>query len=435
MSPILKHMVNLRAWGNYQKIKSHLHFIKSQILPSSLKNKEYIPYGNGRSYGDCALYENSLQTIKLNTMISFDSEKGILQCESGMLLSEILTKIIPKKWFLPVTPGTKYITIGGAIAADVHGKNHHKNGCFSDHIISLKLGLPNGEIRICSKTENYELFKATCGGMGLTGVIFEATLQLIPIESSWIDQQTIQTKNLKGTFDAFEKYRDTTYNVAWIDTLTKNAEMGKGLLFVGEHAKDNNFTFSFRQKISIPKWFPSFLLNPFSIRIYNKYYYRKFTKNVEKIPLNTFFYPLDAIGNWNRIYGSKGFLQYQMVIPKAKGYDGLIEILQMVNQSKHTSYLTVLKLLGEGNKNYLSFPIEGYTITMDFKVRKGLLDFLDQLDEIVIKYGGRGYLAKDARMSKTFFEAGYPELGNFKTIRKQYNLEQLQSIQSKRLGL
>ncbi|WP_299441829.1 FAD-binding oxidoreductase [uncultured Aquimarina sp.] len=435
MSTILKHIKNIGSWGNYHKIKSQLHFMKSGTLPASVKDKEYISHGNGRSYGDCALHENSLMTIQSNKILSFDIQKGILQCESGALLSDIIVEILPDKWFLPVTPGTKYITVGGAIAADVHGKNHHKNGCFSHHVISLKLALPEGDILNCSKNENAELFRATCGGMGLTGVILEATIQLLPIKSAFIDQYTIQTNNLKETFRAFEENQEASYTVAWIDALAKKANTGKGLLLVGEHAKDNNFEFSFRKKINVPTWFPSFLLNPWSIAVYNKYYYRSYTKTSEKVSLDSFFYPLDAVDNWNRIYGSKGFLQYQVVIPKKNAYQGIMELLDAVVKSNHVSYLTVLKLLGKENENYLSFPLEGYTIAMDFKIKKGVFDFLNQLDKIVVGYEGRGYLAKDARMSKAFFETGYPKLVAFKNIRKQYKLERLQSLQSKRLGL
>lgn len=435
MSIIVKHMIRLKSWGNYKKVLSQLHFIKSGKISPTLGSKKYIPYGNGRSYGDCALQTNSLQTTKSDKIISFDQEKGILRCESGVLLTDILEKVLPQKWFLPVTPGTRYITAGGAIAADVHGKNHHSKGCFGQHIISLKLLLPNGDVMNCSKTEHTEMFNATCGGMGLTGVILEAMIQLIPIKSTFIHQKTIRAKNLKETFEAFKRYQDVTYSVAWIDASAKGSEIGKGLLFTGEHCEDNDFSFSFLQKKYIPRWFPSFLLNPISIKLYNKYYYSKFSKTIEKVPLQTFFYPLDSIKHWNRIYGAKGFLQYQVVLPKEKSYDGIKAILQEVIQGRHTSYLTVLKLLGKENENYLSFPREGYTISMDFKIKKGVFEFLNQLDTIVLQYGGRGYLAKDARMSTAFFETGYPKLQRFKNIREQYNLEQLQSLQSKRLGL
>lgn len=435
MSKIKSNTSILSSWGNYQKIKSRLHFISSKNIPISLKGKDYIVFANGRSYGDCALNDNTLLTNKLNSILSFDIQNGIIQCQSGVLLADIIKKIVPKKWFLPVTPGTKYITIGGAVAADVHGKNHHMAGCFSNFVISLQLALPDGFILTCSKIENPALFRATCGGMGLTGIIVAVTFQLIPIKSTLIEQKTIATTNLKDTFEIFEEHKGATYLVTWIDGLSKKKNLGKGLSFVGEHAKDDYLDITFPEKINIPKLFPSFILNPISIKIYNLYYYKKQKNKSGKVALNEFFYPLDSISNWNRIYGKKGFVQYQVVIPKVNGYQGILRVLQEVEKSQHVSYLIILKLLGKGNDNLLSFPLEGYTIAMDFKVKKGLWSFLDSLDSVVSEYNGRAYLAKDGRMSKMFFEKGYPELDSFKKVRKQYNLERLQSLQSKRLGL
>ncbi|MHA7058296.1 FAD-binding oxidoreductase [Aquimarina sp. M1] len=435
MNPLNKTFVNLSAWGRYQKIKSKLHFITSDKIPVTVHDKKFISFGNGRSYGDCALQKDSLQTNGLNKIISLEKKKGLICCESGVLLSEIIERIVPHGWFLPVTPGTKYITLGGAIAADIHGKNHHKKGCFSQHILYFKLLLPNENVVTCSKIENVELFKATCGGMGLTGVILEVSMQLMKIQSAFIKKITIKTNNLEETFFAFDKNKDSSYAVAWIDALAEKDKLGKGLLFLGEHANDNNLKIHKKNRIKIPKWFPSYMLNKWSIRIYNKYYYYKHKKICRKVALYSFFYPLDTIANWNRIYGSKGFIQYQVVIPKLGAYSGIKELLELVSISNHTSYLTVLKLLGKENENYLSFPLEGYTVTMDFKIKKGLYALLDCLDAIVTKYNGRAYLAKDVRMSQTFFEKGYPKLAKLKSVRELYKLQQLQSLQSKRLSL
>lgn len=425
----------LNSWGNYLKIKSRTHVMINNELPVSLKNKKYIVFGNGRSYGDCALNENTLHVNELNKLLSFDEQKGVLYCQSGVLLSDIIKKIVPKKWFLPVTPGTKFITIGGAVAADVHGKNHHKSGCFTEYVTSLHLLLPDGRLITCSKTENETLFKATCGGMGLTGVIVAVTLQLKKIQSSSIEQKTIATMNLRDTFEVFEKYENATYLVTWIDSLSKGKYLGKGISFIGEHANDNQFDIRLPKRIKIPKIFPSFILNPKTIKIYNKRYFSKNRGFSGKIPLDQFFYPLDSIKNWNRIYGKNGFVQYQIVIPKKEGYQGILTILEKIEESKHVSYLTILKLLGKENENYLSFPLEGYTLAMDFKVKKGLWTFLDDLDDIVSVYNGRAYLAKDGRMNKDFFESGYPKLTAFKKVRKEFGLECLESLQSKRLGL
>lgn len=425
----------LSSWGNYQKIKSQLHSITDKNIPVSLKGNDYIVYANGRSYGDCALNTNTVLTNKLNSILSFDKNKGVIHCQSGVLLADIIQEVIPQKWFFPVTPGTKYITIGGAVAADVHGKNHHKSGCFSEFIIELKIVMPDGKIVVCNKDENESLFRATCGGMGLTGVIIEVIFQLKAISSTSIEQKTVATKNLENTFKAFEKYKKNTYLVAWIDGLATGKHVGKGLIYIGDDANDNEFDISSKKRIKIPKWFPSFLLNPLSIQIYNWYYYNIHKNTTGKVTIDDFFYPLDGLANWNRIYGKKGFVQYQIVIPKKLSYEGISKILKTVNNSKHTSYLTILKLMGKENENYLSFPLEGYTIAMDFKVKKGLWSFLNHLDSVILEYNGRAYLAKDGRMTKGVFEKGYLELEAFKMIRKQYSLEKLQSLQSKRLGL
>ncbi len=425
----------LSSWGNYFRIKAVSYWLTSLKIPDALTKIAYIPYGNGRSYGDCALNSTILHTTKFNQIISFDNKLGIIQCQAGILLADILEEIIPHKWFLPVTPGTKFITLGGAVAADVHGKNHHKEGCFSTYILNLELLLPSGEILQCSPQKNAALFRATCGGMGLTGVIISVTFKLKAIQSTLISQKTVLSNNLEATFAAFEKHSAATYTVAWIDGLTSKKQLGKSVLFIGEHDSQGNFNYSSKQSLNIPRYFPTFVLNPLSIKLYNFFYFKRQNKGIQKVPLNTFFYPLDAIKNWNRIYGKKGFIQYQVIIPKVNAYDGIYELLYKIQQSNHTPYLIVLKLMGKENDNYLSFPLEGYTIAIDFKMDKNLFSFLNQLDQITLSHNGRAYLAKDARMSQPFFEKGYSRLKLFKDIRTLHHLENLQSLQSKRLGI
>jgi len=432
--------MNLNSWGNYPPIKNTVfdYTDENELLSILQKPYEIIPHGNGRSYGDSALNTNIIHTIKHNYFLSFNKENGVLHCESGVLLSEILETFVPKGWFLSVTPGTKFITVGGAISSDVHGKNHHIAGSFSETVLSFRLALPNGEIVECSQHNNQEFFKAACGGMGLIGVIIDAKIKLQPIKSSSINQITIKTQNLKDTFEAFEKYKNYTYSVAWIDCMAKGDKIGKCLLMVGEHADDGNLAYKNEKKLSIPFNLPSLTLNQFSVKMFNMLYYGKVKTGIskQKMSIDSFFYPLDAIKHWNRIYGKNGLTQYQFVLPKEKSYEGLQKILGKIANSGKGSFLAVLKLFGKGNDNYLSFPTEGYTLALDFKIEPNIFQLFNELDKIVLEYGGRFYLAKDSRINKETFEVGYPQIETFRAIRKTHKFnETLQSLQSKRLEI
>lgn len=432
--------MSLNSWGMYPKINNESGALKDEnsLRDKLLESKEYIPFGNGRSYGDSALNTDIMNCKPYNYFLGFDEENGILHAQSGVLLSEILTSFVPKGWFLKVTPGTKLITIGGAIASDIHGKNHHVEGCFSSCVKEFRIMLANGEIQTCSLNENKELFYATCGGMGLTGVILDAKISLKKINSKYINQTTIKTKNLKETFEAFEKYAHLPYSVAWIDCLAKGDDIGKCLLMVGDFADDGKLNYKEKKKLNIPFNFPSFALNSLSVKAFNWLYYKKAPNGVskQKVDLDTFFYPLDAINNWNRIYGKGGFTQYQFILPKEVSFNGLQEILSKISQSGKGSFLAVLKLYGKANENYLSFPIEGYSLALDFKIEKGLFELLDSLDEIVVKLGGRIYLTKDVRVSKETFEKGYPNIEKFRTFRKENGMDKkFSSLQSKRVEI
>lgn len=432
--------MSLMSWGLYPKTKnSAFKFHKNETLKQIISNhNELIAYGNGRSYGDSALSKNIVQTRPYNYFLNFDVLNGLLYVQSGVLLSEILDICVPQGWFLKITPGTKLITVGGAIASDVHGKNHHLEGCFSECVRNFRLMLPNGTIVQCSKQDNVELFQATCGGMGLTGVILDAQITLKKINSTTIDQKTIKTKNLKETFALFEKYQDQPYSVAWIDCLAKGPHVGKSILKIGQFCNDGNLNYHSKKKINIPFTVPSVTLNTLSIQAFNWFYYQKTRKKIskKKVAIDTFFYPLDAIEHWNRIYGKNGFTQYQFILPLKTSFDGLTEILREISNSGRGSFLAVLKLYGETNMNYLSFPMKGYSLALDFKIEKGLFELLDQLDKIVLKYNGRLYLAKDVRGNKETFEKGYPHINKFRALRKKYNmLEKFNSLQSRRVGI
>ncbi|MEI7486931.1 MAG: FAD-binding oxidoreductase [Chryseobacterium sp.] len=397
-------------WGNFpiveKEMKSEDSFKK--IKDFVINHNEVIARGNGRCYGDASLGEHIFSTKKLNKFISFDRLNGILECESGVLLSEVLEISVPQGYFLYVTPGTKFISVGGAIASDVHGKNHHTEGCFSEYVIEFKLMTENGDIITCSREENIEKFWATIGGMGLTGIILTAKFKLKNIESAYIRQESIKAENLDEIFTLFEESESWTYTVAWIDCLQKGKNIGRSILMRGEHAFQhelpqnlNKNPLRLKKKLqpTVPFYFPNFALNSLTVKIFNLLYYKKQSKKEVKnfIDYETFFYPLDAVNEWNKIYGKSGFIQYQMVIPKETGKEGMKKILETIANSGNGSFLAVLKLFGKNNPEaYNSFPFEGYTLALDFKVNSKLKKLVEQLDSIVQEFGGRIYLTKDS---------------------------------------
>ena len=397
-------------WGNFPVVEKEMKSEDSlqKIKDFVLSHKEVIARGNGRCYGDASLGENIFSTKRLNKFIGFDKIEGVLECEAGVLLSDILEISVPQGYFLNVTPGTKFVSVGGAIASDVHGKNHHSEGCFSEYVLEFKLMKENAEVITCSREENTEDFWATVGGMGLTGIILSAKIKLKNIETAYIRQESIKADNLDEIFQLFEESEGWLYNVAWIDCLQKGENIGRSILMRGYHAlreelppKLHKNPLKNPRKImpTTPFYFPSWVLNSFTIKIFNWLYYNKQTKkSVEGfVHYEPFFYPLDVINEWNKIYGKKGFIQYQMVIPKEKGKEGMRKILETIADSGNGSFLAVLKLFGKNNpKAYNSFPMEGYTLALDFKVNNKLKYLVEELDKIVEEFGGRIYLTKDS---------------------------------------
>lgn len=428
----------IKGWGNYPAIPADVIYHERPKFETINEIDTGIAFGLGRSYGDSALANNIYSTQLLKRFLNFDNKTGILACESGVSIAEILSVFANRGWFLPVTTGTKFVTIGGAIASDVHGKNHHVTGCISEFVTEIKLLGADGKVYRCSENSNKELFFATCGGMGLTGIILEAAIRLIKINSTNISVSTFKAANLKETFDLFEENKNSPYTVAWIDCLSKGERLGRSLLMAGSFMDDRIFNYSDGFKIEVPKLFPSFALNKLSVSVFNSLYYNRILKKKQHDvqSINKFFYPLDAIKNWNRIYGKKGFLQYQFVLPYESSYEGLKIILSEISKSGMGSFLSVLKLMGPENNNYLSFPMEGYTLALDFKIVNGIFEFLDYLDEIVVDHGGRIYLTKDARMSREIMEKSYPLLDKFRLFRENNSMKNVfESEQSKRLGL
>ncbi|UPK66909.1 FAD-binding oxidoreductase [Chitinophaga filiformis] len=437
----------LANWGNYPVISCDESSFsqEEQVQDFISTHSSVIARGNGRCYGDASLAQHSVSTLKYDKVLAFDTTKGIFECQSGITLDQILDIIVPQGWFLPVTPGTKFITVGGAVASDVHGKNHHVDGSFSGHIIDMDVITGNKETITCSPADHSDLFWATCGGMGLTGIITRVKFGLKKIDTAYIRQKQIKARNLEDLIRLFEEYKDYTYSMAWIDCLQKGDSFGRGILIVGEHARPEELNEQQRKaplqlpakrKLSLPFNLPSFALNTLTVKAFNWLYYLKNTKREinNVIPYEPFFYPLDAILHWNRGYGKAGFVQYQFVLPLEKK-EGLIAILQRISDAGLGSFLAVLKVFGRQD-SLISFPMEGYTLALDFPVRKGLFEFLDKLDEIVLQYGGRLYLSKDARMKQEVFWQSYPNAQKFADIIKTYNGAKLfRSVQSDRLLL
>ncbi len=377
-----------------------------------------LPYAYGRSYGDSCLNEGGilLDVSHLNRFISFDEEKGLLRCEAGVALADILDIMVPRGWFVPVSPGTKFVSVGGAIANDVHGKNHHWAGTFGCHVTRFELLRSDGQRLTCSPEEHSDLFRATIGGLGLTGIILWAEFRLKPIVNPFIDMKRVRFSSLDEFFAiSAEADREYECTVSWVDILIGGKELCRGIFMCGNHDRCRPRTAQPARKklaLAVPFDFPSFVLNPLTVKAFNELYYRvqRSKQSHHVVHYEPFFYPLDAIHNWNRMYGRRGFLQYQFVVPFAHAYDAMREILGRIRRSGEGSFLTVLKKFGDiQSPGLLSFPRPGLTLALDFAYRgPGTLQLLDDLDQIVRESGGAVYPAKDARMSAESFQAFFP---------------------------
>ncbi|MEM7360305.1 MAG: FAD-binding oxidoreductase [Pseudomonadota bacterium] len=428
------------GWGNNPRIQSRVFDLqdRKQLAGHIDSTDSLIAYGNGRSYGDSALWEDLVDTKRHKFFLAFDEEKGSLTVQAGCMLSDILQVFVPRGWFLKVSPGTKLITVGGAIASDVHGKNHHIEGCFSECVEELTLMQEQGKTVVCSRDQDPDLFRATCGGQGLTGIILEAKITLKRIESSSLSVCTYKTDSLQETFKIFEQQAQADYSVAWIDCLASGTALGRAHVSTGEFKTDQNLSYAPRRRLSLPFFLPRFVLNSLTVKVFNVLYYHRQLRTVKKssASLDSFFYPLDSIAHWNRAYGKQGFVQYQVIFPLQHSYVGLQQVLGKIATAKKGSFLAVLKLHGEENDNYLSFPLKGYSLALDFKYEKSVFALLDDLDKVVVANGGRTYLAKDSRVSKEVFEQGYPAIKRFRALRQERNLQhKFRSLQSQRLEL
>ena len=432
----------LSGWGRYPAIACRTQVLRDtdEIGAVLAQNACLIARGNGRSYGDAALNpDKTLFMAGCDRFREFNAETGIVDCEAGMLLSDLIDVALPRGWFPPVVPGTKFVTIGGLIAADVHGKNHHRDGSFGRHVESLRLALAGGTIVNCSRSENTEIFDATLGGMGLTGVILSAKIRMRSVASAMIDETIVRAPSLDALLALFNEHHAATYSVAWIDCLAEGEQFGRGILILGEHAAKGADAGGPRkkraQRLSVPFELPLSPLNAWSIKLFNELYYRAQKPGARLSHYDDFFFPLDVVANWNRIYGRRGFIQYQCVIGGGQSEQGLRRILELVRDMRLGSFLAVLKKLGPGNR-FLSFPMEGYTVTLDFPVSSATMDGLKKLDAVLAEYRGRIYLAKDARAPRELVEQGYPDIEAFRKLRRTIDPDRrFRSALSDRLDL
>ena len=444
----------LTGWGRTSPSSARVAQVSQNDVAGLLKDPHHrgvLIRGLGRSYGDAAqnaggtvlTLEGSAEEAVL------DRSAATLTAAAGVSLHDLLKVIVPQGFFVPVTPGTRFVTVGGAVASDIHGKNHHVEGSFGNHIRRLTLMLADGTIHEIGPDQNPTLFWATVGGMGLTGVILEATFSLIPIETSLCTVNTIRCRNIDVLIDEMSHGDDDhRYSVAWADLLATGSRLGRSVLWRGDHTKlaelsskeaADALKYEPKHLATVPPVVPSFgFVNKLSSTLFNELWFRKEPrqKNGGHKSIPAYFHPLDAIGSWNRLYGDGGFLQYQFALPFGRE-DELRQIVEKIAVSKTASPLVVLKRFGDANPAPLSFPMPGWTLTVDIPTRaEGLGQLLHSLDEVVMQSGGRHYLAKDAHTTPTAIRRGYPRLDEWKQIQRSVDPGQLwQSDLARRLEL
>lgn len=412
-------MNKAKSWNNFPKVKNQEIVSLDGDFTFNDLQKNYLAYGNGRSYGDICLNEGGtlVDTKKYSKILNFNEVDGVITCESGITFDEILNFISKKNWFLPVVPGTRYITLGGAIANDIHGKNHHNAGSFGNYVNKFELLRSNNEKYICSENENSDYFYATIGGMGLTGIITWAEIKLKKINSEFLKTQTLRFNSLDEYIDLnvdLEKKWD--YTVAWFDLSLSKKDI-RGVFHSGNHLENNIEKKHRNLSVAVPFTPPISLVNNFTSSIINEAYYRINKEEKDKIQhYKPFFFPLDGIKSWNRVYGTKGFFQYQFVVPPGESKKALSKVFDAIRLSNQKPFLGVLKTFGSmPPKGLMSFPREGTTLAIDFPNKgKKTINLFDQLDEIVISHKGSIYPAKDSRMSKNVFESSFENKNNFK---------------------
>jgi len=438
---LLKHIdagapftTRLSGWGANARVDCLLtEPTATSEIAARLDRTGTIARGLGRSYGDAATNAGGrvLGMARVDHYLGFDESTGTLTCEAGMSLEQIIQDFAPRGWFPMITPGTKFVTVGGCIANDIHGKAHHAQGCFLSCVDAMTVLLASGEVVVASRSENPDLFWATFGGMGLLGVVLTATIRLRRIETTYFHQRSIRVNNLEAMMAALDEHDHTfPYSVATLDVLATGTRLGRGVLTVGDHANRdelpptlaaNPLRISGPPKLSVPFDLPEFTLNPLSIRLVNAVIQRIQASATPIGHYEGFFYPLDKIAHWNRGYGRRGFTQYQFVIPFADGLRQMRKILSAILSSGELPFLNILKRLGKESGGVLSFPREGYTFAIDFPVRQNTVALLRRLDAMVFEAGGRIYLGKDSYLDAAMFRAMYPELEGWLETKAKYD--------------
>jgi FAD/FMN-containing dehydrogenase len=418
-------------------------------LPAAGALPDYISRGMGSGYGDGALNAGSGVILheRLGRLLDFDADTGVVTAEGGACFADLIETFLPRGWFLPVTPGTKYVSLGGAIAADVHGKNHHADGSIGRYLLDFELLTGAGDVLHCSRDENADVYFATLGGMGLTGAILSARLQLRKVESAYVAVKYQRAKDLDGALELFATGdRNHRFSVAWIDCLSSGESFGRSVLMRGDHAPASRLTGRAadaplappaKRRVGVPFFMPPFVLNPWSVKVFNAMFYRRHADRDALVDYDSYFYPLDSVPHWNRFYGRRGYLQYQVVLPHASARTGLVRLLEKLVASRRASFLAVLKAMGPESGGLLSFPTPGYTLALDLPYTgPDVLEFLRGLDEVVLAHGGRVYLAKDTCMKPETFERMYPRLEAFRQVKRRLDPhDRFASSLAKRLGI
>ena len=421
----------LSGWGRFPVEPCHLYEPRDEAEMASLlarrPDHSYIARGLGRSYGDAALNRGAgtISALRLNRIFSLDSASGLLDCGAGASLDEIIRFALPRGFFLPVTPGTRFVTVGGAIAADVHGKNHHRAGSFSSFVADLELLTAQGERVTCSPDQAPEIFWATAGGMGLTGLIMRARIRLRPVESAYVHVRFEKANGLLEALEILEQGDQRyEYSVAWVDCIARGARLGRSVVMLARHAAEvsvrHRLALPERRAVDIPFALPLTPLRPWTVQAFNTLYFASKPAVSERlVDLDRFFYPLDSVGNWNRLYGRRGFVQYQVVLPHGEASGVLVSILRHIRDSGRAAFLGVLKRFGEAGRGMLSFPMPGATLALDISMDRNLPVLLSELDALTLDHGGRIYLAKDATLSAANFARGYPRLDEFRAVKRR----------------